>query len=355
MRGIMKRSHLKLNGLHRIVGIAGLSFLFIGVAAFAQQSAQPEPAPHPWRSVEQPAAGQPAPEQPAQAPAPNPAETAGDAQGVTNDAQAAPAPTPAPEPAAEPAQLPPTGAGGDLTLPAGTLITVRLTEPLSSDHNQVGDGFTAVLQQPLVADGLVVARRGQTVIGRVSVAEKAGRVKGVSRLGLELGELTLVDGHQVPIHTEMFAHNGDTSYGRDAAGIGMTTATGAAIGAGVNGGVGAGVGAAAGVVAGTIGVLLTRGRATVVYPEMPPTFRTENPVTIQANYDAFRPASQQDYGSSMQQRQGPPPGYGPPRPPAYGYYPSPYPYPYPYAYGYPYPYWGPSVYFGFGRGWGRRW
>src|SRR5579862_8505787 len=196
MRGIMKRSHLKLNWLHRIVGIAGLSFLFIGVAAFAQQSAQPtqpEPAPHPWRSVEQPAAGQPAPEQPAQAPAPNPDETAGDAQGVTNDAQAAPAPTPAPEPAAEPAQLPPTGAGGDLTLPAGTLITVRLTEPLSSDHNQVGDGFTAVLQQPLVADGLVVARRGQTVLGTVTEAVKAGRATGVSHLGLQIGQLTLVD------------------------------------------------------------------------------------------------------------------------------------------------------------------
>src|SRR5579872_216976 len=361
MRGIMKRSHLKLNWLHRIVGIAGLSFLFIGVAAFAQQSAQPEPAPHPWRSVEQPAAGQPAPEQPAQAPAPNPAETAGDAQGVTNDAQAAPAPTPAPEPAAEPAQLPPTGAGGDLTLPAGTLITVRLTEPLSSDHNQVGDGFTAVLQQPLVADGLVVARRGQTVIGRVSVAEKAGRVKGVSRLGLELGELTLVDGHQVPIHTEMFAHNGDTSYGRDAAGIGMTTATGAAIGAGVNGGVGAGVGAAAGLVASVAGVMLTRGRPTVIYPETLLTFRLTSPVTISTakSAAAFQPPTPEDYGNGQQMR----PGYnsGPPSlyPPRASYY-APYaPYP---VYGYPYyPYypgfyagwgWGPSFYFGgfYGRG-----
>ena len=45
-------------------------------------------------------------------------------------------------------QAPPAPAApqpGTLTLPAGTLITVRLNQPLSSDHNQPGDGFTAVL------------------------------------------------------------------------------------------------------------------------------------------------------------------------------------------------------------------
>lgn len=263
------------------------------------------------------------------------------------------------DPSQEPQQQSqaPAPAPSVITIPAGTWLTIRVNEPLSSDHNQAGDGFAGTLVMPLVVNGLVVAPRGQMVTGRVTEAKKAGHVSGLSRLGLEVTEIGLADGSQMQVKTAVLDRHGDTSYGRDAFGIGATTATGAAIGAGVNGGVGAGVGAAAGVVAGTIGVLLTRGRATVVYPETPLTFRTENPVTIQANYEAFRPASQQDYGPSMQQqRQGPPPGYGPPRPygvPAYGYHPAPYPYPYPYAYGYPY--WGPSLYFGFGRGWGRRW
>lgn len=38
---------------------------------------------------------------------------------------------------------------------------------LSSDHNQPGQVFTATLTEPLVANGFVVARHGQTVEGRV--------------------------------------------------------------------------------------------------------------------------------------------------------------------------------------------
>lgn len=241
---------------------------------------------------------------------------------------------------------------GHLTIPAGTWITIRVNEPLSSDHNQPGDGFTATLAQPLVVNGFVVAHRGETVRGRVSEAKKAGRVSGLSRLGLEVTGITLADGDQAQIRTSLLERQGNTSWGRDAAGIGVTTATGAAIGAAVNGGVGAGVGAAAGVVASTVGVLLTRGRPTVVYPEMPLTFRLEAPVTVDTTNAAFQPATQQDYGQGVQARRPyPAPGYGPPRPypPAYGYYGAPYPYAYPY----PYPYWGPTFYFGYRGGFGR--
>ena len=72
------------------------------------------------------------------------------------------------------------------------MIPVRLTEWLSSDKNQSGDQFSATLEQPLVANGWVVAVRGQIVTGRVAQVKKAGRVSGVSQLGVELSELTLV-------------------------------------------------------------------------------------------------------------------------------------------------------------------
>jgi len=68
----------------------------------------------------------------------------------------------------------------DLTLPAGTVISVRIDRPLSTARNHAGDGFGAMLQQPLVANGFVIAQRGQTVLGRVTVSEKAGRVSGQS-------------------------------------------------------------------------------------------------------------------------------------------------------------------------------
>src|SRR5690348_9466889 len=83
----------------------------------------------------------------------------------------------------------PPPANFTLTVPAGTWITVRMNQHLSSDHNQAGDPFTATLAEPIVSNGRVVARRGQMVGGVVSEATKAGRVSGTSRLKLELTEL----------------------------------------------------------------------------------------------------------------------------------------------------------------------
>jgi hypothetical protein len=117
------------------------------------------------------------------------------------------------------------------------------------------------------------------------------------------------------------------------------------------------VGAAAGLVASTIGVLLTRGRATVVYPEAPLTFRMQTPLVLDNSQQAFRYASQQDYNARIARPPAQRPGYGPGgygAPPAPYYYGGGY-YPPAYAYPYAYPYWGPSFYFGYGGRWGRRW
>ncbi len=244
-----------------------------------------------------------------------------------------------------------------LIMPQGTLITVRTSEWLSSDQNRPNDSFSATLQQPLVTDGWVMARRGQTVLGRVAVAEKAGRVKGLSQLGVELTEITLVDGQQVRLHTQMIQNSGGTSKTTDAAAMGTTTGLGAAIGAAANGGKGAAIGAGAGAVAGIVGVLATRGRPTVIYPETVLTFRLESPVTISTERSAlaFQPVTQADYDQATLRHRPPngaPPNYAP-YPPYYAAYPPPYYYPVwsPWYYGWG---WGPSIYIGgFRGGWGR--
>jgi hypothetical protein len=229
-----------------------------------------------------------------------------------------------------------------LTLKAGTFVTVRVNQLLSSDKNQPGDPFSATLVKPLIVDGVVVADRGQTVGGRVAETDKAGRVKGVSRLGVELTELSLVDGQQLPIRSEFLGRAGSTSVGRDASAIAGTTALGAAVGAAADRGVGAAIGAGAGAAAATVGVLLTRGRATVIYPETLLTFRIESPVTISTERapQAFRYVEPNDYSQVSDHRPAPPPqrygpcsGYDCPPPPVYygyygGYYGPPFYYPY---------------------------
>ncbi len=242
------------------------------------------------------------------------------------------------------APVPPT-----LTIPAGKYLTVRTLNLISSDRNQPGDFFSATLAEPLVIDGFVVAARGQTVNGRIVDVEKAGRVKGTSSLRMELTELHAVDGQQIPFHSQLVYRKGDTSVGRDAAGIGTTTAVGAAIGAGVGGGFGAGMGAIGGALVGTIGVLSTRGKPTVVYPESLLTFRVEQPVLISTTHSpgAFTMVERQDYARASMN--GPGQGYGAGYAPGYGYGgPVLAPYPY-YA-----PYYGTGLYFGglgfYGRG-----
>lgn len=239
-----------------------------------------------------------------------------------------------------------------LTIKPGTYITVRLNQGLSSDRNHVGDGFAATLAKPVVVDGVVVAERGQTLGGKVVEAKKAGRVEGVSRLAVQLTDLTLSDGVPVPIQTQLFSRNGPTSVGRDVGAVGTTTATGAAIGAAADWGRGAAIGAGAGALAGIVGVLVTRGHPTYLYPEQILTFRVEAPVMIstEAAPQAFRWVNPNDYERpyDVQNRTRQP--YG-------SYYGRSYPYPYAYSYpyygwGYPY-YWGPGVGFYWGRGWGR--
>ena len=152
-------------------------------------------------------------------------------------------------------------------MPAGTFITVRVNQPLSSDHNQEGDIFNGSLVQPMVVDGVVVAQRGQTVMGRVAEAVKAGRAQGTSRLGLELTGITLADGLQANVRSQMVSRHGQSDVGRDVGTVATTTAVGAAIGAAADWGRGAAIGAGAGAAAGLVGVLLTRGHPTIVYPE----------------------------------------------------------------------------------------
>ena len=45
--------------------------------------------------------------------------------------------------------------------------------------------------------------------------------------------------------------------------------------------------------------MLTRGHATVIYPETPLTFRMETPLTLDNSQQAFQPASQQDYNARV--------------------------------------------------------
>jgi hypothetical protein len=301
-----------------------------------------------WRRADEPA---PAPSQSTDSPDPSTPVASPDL-----DQNSVP---PAPQAATPPPNF---GVPAHLTIPAGKYINVRVDQPLSTDRNHQGDFFSATLIDPIVVDGFVVVQRGQHVAGQVTEVDKGGRVSGVARLGLQLTELTSVDGQQLPVHTQFISRNAPSTAGRDAGVIAGSTAVGAAVGAAAAWGRGAAIGAGAGAVLGIAGVLLSRGAPAVVFPETPLTFRVEQAVDVntERSPQSFQPVNPNDYQSQPQLRTGPYYGPGPaPAPGAYGYpyaapYASPYGYPAPYAYSYPYPYvaypypyypyyWGPGL------------
>src|SRR5215813_3170378 len=94
-----------------------------------------------------------------------------------------------------------------ITVPAGTPILVRTTEPVDSSKQKSGDRFTVTLETDLKANNLVVAERGTTVYGRLATAKSAGRFKGSSQLTLELTDI-VIGGNAYPILTSTYEFKG---------------------------------------------------------------------------------------------------------------------------------------------------
>jgi hypothetical protein len=170
-----------------------------------------------------------------------------------------------------------------VTIPAGTVLKVRLNQSLSSELNENGDGFSATLEEPVIVNGFVIAEKGSRLDGRVVDAIRAGRVKGVAKLSIRLTTLHTADRQRVSIFTEEFVNNGKKSAGKDATRVAVGAGIGAAMGAIFGGGAGAAIGAATGGGLGAGSVLVTRGQAAELAVETRIPFRLRDDVTITEN------------------------------------------------------------------------
>ncbi len=261
-------------------------------AAPAQEEAAPsKPSPKVARAArlrthEQAHATRPAQAAPPPTPAPAaqpannppPQETASNAPARVGNAP--PPDALAPPPPERKVEPPPPPQPHTVTIPAGTTLSVRLGETLSTQRSRAGDTFTATLDQPLVVDGFVIAERGARAQGRVVESDPAGRVHGLAQLSLELTQINTSDGQKVRVNTAAFRKQAESTKKKDAAKVGIGAALGAAIGAIAGGGKGAAIGAGVGGAAGAGDVMLTRGQAAEIPVETRLSFRLSEPVTI---------------------------------------------------------------------------
>src|SRR6185312_5477280 len=208
-------------------------------------------------------------------------------------------------------------------VPAGTLLRVRLDEPLDTAHLQAGTVFQATNAVDVFEHGVLAIPRGAALTGQVVEAKEGGKLGGSATLRLQLTSVNLA-GRIFPLATDVWSSRGPNKAGYTAS----NTAGGAILGALIGGLVGRGAGAAIGAGVGAAGGLAassaTNGPRIYLPVESQVDFHLTTPATVQ-------PVSWQEAQRLASSVPPPPVLVRRPRRPIYiaprPYY-APYPYPY---------------------------
>jgi len=106
-----------------------------------------------------------------------------------------------------------------VTVPAGTPVSVRLQQSVSSASSNAGDSFQATLDEPLVINGQTVAPRGAAAVGKVVQAKSSGRLHDSGYIRLTLASIE-INGKQVPVQASSIFVKGANHNKRNLAMIG---------------------------------------------------------------------------------------------------------------------------------------
>jgi hypothetical protein len=191
-----------------------------------------------------------------------------------------------PPPAARPTSLAPRAQDpaaqyGEITIPAGEPLLVRMIDGVDSSKNQVGDIFHGSLETDLYINQTLVARKGTDVYGRLAEAKEAGHFSGSAELQLELIRI-VIDGRDYPLVSSDYDLKGQGRGSDTAKKVGGGAVVGAIIGAIAGGGKGAAIGAGAGSAVGAGVQVFTRGKQVKVPSETLLEFRLQQPAMVTA-------------------------------------------------------------------------
>ena len=227
----------------------------------SDQSAKTGPAASPAASSAPP---QPEASKPAQPDATKPAAP-------DSPAPAAPKPPSKPEPAP-----PPAPEFREVTIPAGTSLSVTLLSTVASNKSKVEELIKGSIAKPVTVSGVTALPVGTQMLGSVTEAAESGRVKGKAAVAFRFDRL-VVDGETVRVHTANVRREAAADTKSDVKKGGLGAGAGAIVGGVVGGGKGAAVGAVAGG-AGT--VLATKGGEVEILSGTVVSVLVQDPITV---------------------------------------------------------------------------
>jgi hypothetical protein len=168
-----------------------------------------------------------------------------------------------------------------VTIPAGTVLRLRVDRGFGSDISRVEDPVGATLLRPVVVGGRTVLPSGSAVSGYVSEAARPGKVKGRGRVAVRFTRVVPAgDNDRYAMRTQSWAAVAPATKKKDALTIALPAAGGAGLGALIGGKKGAGIGALAGGGTGTAVVLTTRGRNVRINRGATIAVRLAEPLTV---------------------------------------------------------------------------
>lgn len=208
-------------------------------------------------------------------------------------------------------------APGPLTIPAGTLLALRTSEPVESKHAKEGQPVQFVLISDINSAGYIAIPRGATFHGVLTEVKNTqrGDLGGSDRLAIRLTSLDL-GGQSYPLASDEFLVKGPSKSGRTAGSAIGGALLGAIIGGAAGGGAGAAIGAGAGAGAGTAASAASRGPSAWIPSEARLDFHLMAPLSVTpvSEQEALR-LSQGLYPGGPTLYQRPPVYYGAPYPP----------------------------------------
>jgi hypothetical protein len=188
-----------------------------------------------------------------------------------------------------------------ISIPAGSTIHCRLTQPLSTKLNFQGDPFTATVTEPYMVNGEQIIPVGSTLAGRITQLTRPGHIKGVGTMQLTADQITLPDGRSftlsavlltaygadgVKVDGEEGSVKGPHSRLRDVKEIGLGMGGGGFLGTLIGGFHGAVIGGAIGGAAGLVDALRRRGKDLSLPTGTELNYQLTRPLVVQTQSPA---------------------------------------------------------------------